>query len=596
MERIYRPLVAWLLIVELGIGAIAPLTPVLATECEVVFPDSDSLAAKSKIWDQQDAQIYLGPIPKDYMPNSLPKISTLERLRYTEAVHRSSKSLLLGIDNIRAKMSAGANSSTMLRSALKELETEIVNLEMPSKLSRPGKSVHKKMSEKVDGAMDKSGASGIRIGEFENFLGTYKDYVEKLKLEYGKEFFSDEGVLKAGFDSFAMHLFAEITHTPLVMTEPIYSLALLHPITDDALDMGVNVRQAMGKLSKVLEGKPQTAETPFERVVFDLVGNIQKAYPEKDHPWVHEALRLLHQEQLRSVGLQKAGVSTPDLFDVTYRKGALTSILFGYMGMKKLTGNQREFFYRAGGILQLIDDLLDFPKDLKSGNETVWTQSYRKSKNLDDPLQRFLFLQKNLELASPQLLSEIPGGADFANSFNFGVKMFLGSAMFDKTIARHLEGALGNRFPLSVKNLKKVTYAIFDRLNMTADDRLKLIEILDSGFLSGKYMQGLKKARNPKDIWLAGYSPFWYMVRFMDSLNRWHLRMVKGGTPRAETERMLFLFGILGGILSMEDHTEQGAAIATLGVLSSMFGMGKIGITMLVFGITEIMQDRKKKN
>ena len=181
----------------------------------------------------------------------------------------------------------------------------------------------KKLSQSTNQLLESSGAQDIPFWRMSRFINRFYQTVEEYKLSYGPEFFEQQRMKKAAFDVFAIHMLSEILKTPIPSVKAVYALALLHPITDEALDSGLDVSDAMKKITKKLNGLPVQAETRYEVVALGLVDDILRAHPEDANPWVIHSLRRLHTAQLKSVVIQKSG-TVEEVIDNTLDKGALT--------------------------------------------------------------------------------------------------------------------------------------------------------------------------------------------------------------------------------------------------------------------------------
>jgi hypothetical protein len=243
----------------------------------------------------------------------------------------------------------------------------------------------------------------------------YED-VEEYKLKYGAKFFPEDTIARGAVNVMTMRLWADLSGIPMKEREAMNALALLHPVTDEVIDSGTFDPKTLQKITDLLAGKPQTAQTPYETLVFDFIGKMYARFPNTDHKIFDDAISSLHQLQIMSAK-QKPGMPTKELLDLTFKKGGLSTVAAGYVALGGLTPAQHEFFFKAGAVFQIMDDLADIKGDLKDGISTVWTNELRTKGNIDEPMRRFLATEAAFERDLPRLAADFNPKANLAGIY-----------------------------------------------------------------------------------------------------------------------------------------------------------------------------------
>jgi hypothetical protein len=244
-------------------------------------------------------------------------------------------------------------------------------------------------------------------------LDDYLGDIENLRKRYGTEFLQRDTVSRAVVNVIAMRMNAAMNGRPVdqAQRDAMNAIALLHPITDEALDAGKLGRSTLQKLTLQLQGVPPTAETAYERIVFDLVDAIYHEYPRDRHPVLDWALGKLHEEQIKSVRQKDSDLPERELLRVTLGKGALTRLISGYLALGSLDEKQQAYFFLGGGVFQLLDDWVDIGDDEREGNGTVWTRALAEHDEVEEPLRRLLALQRFVESTNPAERAGFPAAA-----------------------------------------------------------------------------------------------------------------------------------------------------------------------------------------
>ena len=461
-----------------------------SSQCSSLFEPANSYEQKLEALRLSTYQQFTGRKgskrpPKDW------RNSRRKQAKQAKQIYQTSPAILAEISDIKKELRRGTQSAEDITSMqlLTRVKHRIESTYFRDRLTLIfAKGPFKKLSQSTNQLLESSGAQDIPFWRMSRFINRFYQTVEEYKLSYGPEFFEQQRMKKAAFDVFAIHMLSEILKTPIPSVKAVYALALLHPITDEALDSGLDVSDAMKKITKKLNGLPVQAETRYEVVALGLVDDILRAHPEDANPWVIHSLRRLHTAQLKSVVIQKSG-TVEEVIDNTLDKGALTYLLFGALAVGDLTAGQAEYFYRAGAILQLVDDLLDLGADFEEGQKTPWTIAYSDHrKSLKSPYQRTILLLNLLNKDAPELLGDWPSKDKLVGSFNFAFRLFTLASMTDPFAGKYIAKQARELAPVPPKVINNVVTGLLDTLEAGAPGPEKpLVEVLDMGFLNGRY-------------------------------------------------------------------------------------------------------------
>ncbi len=512
--------------------AICPYSSVSGKAYDLSNPD-DLLAVFGQ-WDRQLVASYLQKPTSADVPKALPRFTYWDQLRTRINLFRTGPEVREQAPKTAQAMATHGISAS---EGVQMVANALASFHFGNRISHDvGKQRFDDIQNSWLNLLAGIGHGNVPFSQVSAFTKGWNDKVNQVRAEGGAAFLKDEAsVEKAGFDAFAMWMLARIAGKSPPSMESVYALSLLHPITDNAIDSGANVGKSMQKLTKLLEGEAVVPETEYERVVFRLVNQILTDFPPSTHPEVRATLLALQQEQLKSALLQKTNATDEERIENTLRKGALTALLFGQLSFGKLDAGQTEYFYRAGSMLQLVDDLLDVSSDLKEGNHTVWTMAHQRNRgDLNDPMRRLMKSQKELEEAAPLLLKDLPNQQAFQNSFNLAFQMFVYSSTFDPAVAKGTRSSLGSRLPLPPKDLKQAVFDILGDPAKLPESTKPPMKILDTGFLGGKYFaSGTEGQSKGKGIDIAGShaNPIWWWVRLTDFVHRDINSAYRAGRP-----------------------------------------------------------------
>lgn len=224
----------------------------------------------------------------------------------------------------------------------------------------------------------------------------YHQDIEEYKQKYGEQFFSSSAISRAGSNVMAMRLFAQGNDLPTPPKKAMYAIALLHPITDDYLDQGLVNTGIVNGISQKLENMAVQTTNPYEKLVYDLIEDLFKDYPQKEHPILTQILKQLHGEQIRSLEQKSERIDMEKIIDISLRKGGLSTLAAGYIALGKLTERQFKFFYELGALFQFIDDSADTQEDKQDKVKTIWTSAMLKGNKCDQAFYRTLGLHEHI--------------------------------------------------------------------------------------------------------------------------------------------------------------------------------------------------------
>jgi len=196
---------------------------------------------------------------------------------------------------------------------------------------------------------------------------------------------SAEDIYQAGRNAWTANGLQWLLGMPVQNTPSIFAYSLLYPYTDNYLDdpaISASSKLAFNeRFRRRLAGESIMPADAQERVIFDLVGMIEKQYPRAGHPQVFESLLDIHRAQGRSLNLMRPsaapGDTEPGSVDVpglSFEKGGTSVLADGYLVSGSLTEAQREYTYGHGIFAQLLDDMEDVEQDSQAGRLTLYSQ------------------------------------------------------------------------------------------------------------------------------------------------------------------------------------------------------------------------------
>jgi hypothetical protein len=170
---------------------------------------------------------------------------------------------------------------------------------------------------------------------------------------------------------------------PVAVTPAVFAYSLLYPYTDNFLDDPAIDALAKARFSrrfaKRLAGEEIDPEGSIETTICALLAMIEGQFERSRYPQVYASLLAIHNAQTRSLALLNKDLSPyeVDRLRICFEKGGTSVLADGYLVAGDLTTAQQEFMFFYGALTQLVDDLEDVERDVRSGVITVFGQTAR---------------------------------------------------------------------------------------------------------------------------------------------------------------------------------------------------------------------------
>ena len=196
---------------------------------------------------------------------------------------------------------------------------------------------------------------------------------------------TDQSLFQALRNLWVVHSVQLFLRTPITLSPAIFAYSLLYPWTDNCLDdpqLARAAKVAFGDwLALRLTGVRAAPQDPHSEQVGRLVGMIERLYPRAEFPEVYLSLRAIHQAQMKSLDQQDAARSwdEPALLNLSIAKGGASVLTDACLLRGWLTGDEAEFMFAYGVLLQLMDDVQDLRDNLANGHMTIFTRQTRLS-------------------------------------------------------------------------------------------------------------------------------------------------------------------------------------------------------------------------
>ena len=421
----------------------------------------------------------------------------------------------------------------------------------------------------------------IRLDHLDLMTRHYEAAARELARQYPDEI-NDRVISGAKFGAFGMQLLAASMDLRSETLDALLALSYLHPITDDALDRGRDVRASMAKISRHLAGERQRPANGYERVIFDLLGRIERAFPPADHPLLTPVLQELHRAQLDSARIQRdPKASLQQLLDVEMRKIGFSSIAFPYLAIGPLTKAETEFFYKMGLLVQLGDDLSDLPEDLRDGTETIWTRAQRQG-DLDEAVAIYFNLQRHLERTAKKILGDSPHREALVANLKMAIKLYVQGAVISRQQDSYFRRKFAKLFPLSPANTRAVIFGMhrhLEEIKETSPEVQRMVssfsDYLDRHFFNEEHaaFQASKAGgRKAKRIYrIRSLNPLMAAVKLAHGFRR----LVTKASGRGETALVMALSFLVPHLYALNQIANQDAQ-AALGLAAVLSGGGML--------------------
>ena len=186
---------------------------------------------------------------------------------------------------------------------------------------------------------------------------------------------------------------------PVHITPSILGYSLLYPYSDNYLDRADITSQTKLHFSRRfrdrLHGHALPTQDSREEALWTMVALIEDQYPRPLYPEVYDCLLAIHQAQedsIAQVNNAKASAAAPDteLLRLSCAKGGTSVLADACLGRGSLTGQESQFAFEWGVLLQLGDDLQDIAEDLERGSITLFSRAAAEGRQLDSLVLQLL--------------------------------------------------------------------------------------------------------------------------------------------------------------------------------------------------------------
>ena len=194
---------------------------------------------------------------------------------------------------------------------------------------------------------------------------------------------TDQSLFQALRNVWVMHSVQLLLRAPITLSPAVFAYSMLYPWTDNRLDdprLGHAAKIAFGDwLALRLAGEKAPPPDAHCEEVGALVGRIEQLYPRPEIPEVYLSLQAIHQAQMKSLAQQDVARAWDEqaLLDLSIAKGGTSVLADACLVRGWLTGDEAEFMFAYGVVLQLMDDLQDLRDDLVNGHMTIFTRQAR---------------------------------------------------------------------------------------------------------------------------------------------------------------------------------------------------------------------------
>lgn len=194
---------------------------------------------------------------------------------------------------------------------------------------------------------------------------------------------SEQDIFQASRNLWSMNLLQLLLGLPVEITPAVFAYSMLYPYTDNYLDdPAISAQTKNGfnyRFHQRLTGEKIHPASDQEALIYDLVGMIEGQFDRGLYPQVYASLHAIQKSQNRSLQLldPQASPYEIDVLGICFEKGGASVLADGYLVAGDLTPQQQEFVFYYGTFTQLVDDLEDVERDLKSGLVTVFSLTAR---------------------------------------------------------------------------------------------------------------------------------------------------------------------------------------------------------------------------
>lgn len=293
----------------------------------------------------------------------------------------------------------------------------------------------------------------LTLNKFAQFHLEFLSDSHQDRTTYGADFFNEETIAQGAINTFAIKLFAFLNGHQVYSRDCANAISLLHPIVDAAMDKQQMSRETFQKLEKYLyQAENPIINSAYEKILFAYLTRFERDFPRTQVPGFWFALQRLFSAQVKSMKQKHHSFNEREYFEISLDKGGLSTVLAAYTALGPLTKKQFEFFYRSGGVFQVIDDLIDIQKDQKEGINTIWTNALLDKKGFFNPIQKLLLMETNIEENLEELTKDFSDPKSFQTVYSFGFELsFLrGLSRQKKLIDRSTLDLFSNHFTVTL--------------------------------------------------------------------------------------------------------------------------------------------------
>lgn len=191
---------------------------------------------------------------------------------------------------------------------------------------------------------------------------------------------------------------------PMRLTSSILGYSLLYPYSDNFLDRETVSTQAKLNFSerfrKRLRGESLSEQDPREFAIWTMVQLIENQYPRAAYPQVYDCLLAIHRAQENSLKQLSLHTISPNqifqdhnhagILQISCAKGGTSVLADAILARGWLNGQESQFAFEWGVLLQLGDDLQDLAEDMQRGSNTLFTRAAQQGIPLDNLTRQLL--------------------------------------------------------------------------------------------------------------------------------------------------------------------------------------------------------------
>lgn len=173
------------------------------------------------------------------------------------------------------------------------------------------------------------------------------------------------------------------------ITPSILGYSLLYPYSDNYLDCeDVSAPEKVRfseRFRKRLRGDNLAVQNSREAALWAMVELIESEYPRASHPQVFDCLLAIHRAQEQSIAqvAEFGQCQDAELLRVSCAKGGTSVLADACLARGWLSGQESQFAFEWGVLLQLGDDLQDVREDLQRGSVTLFSLAAAHGRPLD---------------------------------------------------------------------------------------------------------------------------------------------------------------------------------------------------------------------